>query len=283
MISHPRQRLATLLQQPDDRIDLVEAALCIAQEADPDRDLSFCTTLLDEIAASIAPHLPHERYPMRWLKVINEHLFGKWGFQGNTDNYYDPRNSYLPEVLERRTGIPITLSLVYWAIAQRLNFPMEGIGMPGHFLLRPQGPDLEIYVDPFHQGEILFPQDCQARLRSIYGDSIELQPHDLAPVSHRHFLGRMLLNLKVIYIKTGSLAPALRTVEQLLLLDPQRPQEHRDRGLLLYELERWQEAYPALERYVQYQEAQGLAGQRAQDLPVIRQLLETIRTALPNL
>ncbi|MGA1264149.1 MAG: hypothetical protein ACO331_09625 [Prochlorothrix sp.] len=72
MISHPRQRLALLLQQPDDRIDLVEAALCIAQEADPDRDLSFCTTLLDEIAASIAPHLPHERYPMRWLKVINE-------------------------------------------------------------------------------------------------------------------------------------------------------------------------------------------------------------------
>ncbi|KKI98029.1 SirB1 family protein [Prochlorothrix hollandica] len=276
----PRQRFEAAIDQPDAAIDLVAAALCIAQETYPDRDLSPCLEQLDAIAATIAPRLPAERYPLRWIQIINQHLFQDLGFRGNTDNYYDPRNSFLNDVLERRTGIPISLSLVYGAVAQRLGFPLEGIGMPGHFLLRPQVDAMELYVDAFHQGEVLFPQDCEARLQQIYGMPVSLKAEHLEPVSQRQFLARLLTNLKVIYIKTGAFTQALAMVDWLLLLHPDRPQDHRDRGLLLYELQRWQEAYPELTLYVQYQEAQGLAGNQAQDLPVIRRLLETLRSAL---
>ena len=154
-----RQHFYQEVQQPDEQINLERAALYIAQEEYPDLDVDEYLNALDMMADDVREQLPIESYPLKILKTINHYLYGNLGFAGNTENYYDPRNSFLNDVIDRRTGIPITLSLVYLAIAQRLDFPMVGIGMPGHFLIRPIQEDMDIFVDAFSQGEILFPPD----------------------------------------------------------------------------------------------------------------------------
>jgi regulator of sirC expression with transglutaminase-like and TPR domain len=137
-------------------------------------------------------------------------LYGDLGFTGNNSNYYDPRNSFLNDVLARRTGIPITLALVYLEIARRIGFPMIGIGMPGHFMIRPDFEDSEIFIDTFNHGEILFAEDCRQKLMNIYQQKIPALTAALVPpVTKRQFIARMLNNLQVIYLDRGELARAM--------------------------------------------------------------------------
>jgi regulator of sirC expression with transglutaminase-like and TPR domain len=196
-------------------------------------------------------------------------LYDDLGYKGNTSDYYDPRNSYLNEVIDRHTGIPITLSLVYLEIARRLDFPMVGIGMPGHFLIRPEFEDTGIFVDAFNQGEILFEQDCEQRLAQIYGHPVPLQPMFLQPVSPRQLLVRMLTNLKFIYLNRKDLARALAVVEYILLLLPDAAMELRDRGLLYYQLGYKSNASQDLEIYLAMLP-------NAEDADAIRRLLEQL-------
>ncbi|MEO0947819.1 MAG: transglutaminase-like domain-containing protein, partial [Cyanobacteria bacterium J06641_5] len=125
------------IRKPEEQLDLARAALYIAQEERPDLDPEAYLRRLDRMAAEIYERLPAERYPLRIVRTINSYLFDCLKFRGNTEDYYDPRNSFLDEVLTRRCGIPIALSLVYIEVARRLQFPMVGIGLPGHFLIRP--------------------------------------------------------------------------------------------------------------------------------------------------
>lgn len=246
-----RQRFSSAIQGDDANIDLAYAALCIAQEEYPDLVPETYLAALDDMAARLAAQMPRERYPLRVLQAINRFLFDELGFRGNEADYYDPRNSFLNQVLERRTGIPISLSLVYLELAQRIGFPMQGVGMPGHFIVRPRVEDMQIYVDPFNKGEILFMEDCQRRLEALHGQPLEMTPEMLPEVSSRQFLTRMLTNLKIIYIQREAFGKALAAVERLLLLSPDQPIELRDRGLLLYELEQWHEAIAPLQRYIE--------------------------------
>ncbi len=243
-----RERFSAEIQA--EPIDLGRAALWIAQEAYPDLDVEEYLAALDEMAAELQERLPRERYPLRILKALNQYLFEDLGFRGNHHNYYDPRNSFLNEVIDRRTGIPITLSIVYLELARRVDFPMAGVGMPGHFLVRPLFEGAEIFVDPFHQGEILFPEDCQERLAQIYGPGVPWQDHYLQPTPPRLILVRLLNNLKQIYLRRGDLEPALAAVERILLLIPEALVHLRDRGLLYYRLGRWQEARRDLRQYL---------------------------------
>ncbi len=245
-----RQRFYQEIHQPDEQIDLAAAALYIAQEEYSDLDVEEYLNALDTMAAEVEERLPAEPYPLRILQAINQYLYEDLKFSGNTESYYDPRNSYLNEVIDRRTGIPITLSLVYLELARRIHFPMVGIGMPGHFLIRPIGDEMEIYVDPFHQGEVLFAQDCQERLSQIYGKPIEIRPEFLQPISPRHFLARMLSNLKAIYLTQSDIPRSLAVIERILLLFPDAAMEQRDRGLLYYQTGRWTEACQDLENYL---------------------------------
>jgi regulator of sirC expression with transglutaminase-like and TPR domain len=244
-----RQRLYRLLHQPEP-FNLAEAALYIAQETYPDLQIEGCLNTLDEIAAAIRSDLPQERYPLKVIRTINRHLFETLGFRGNEQDYYDPRNSFLNDVLNRRTGIPITLSLVYLEVAHRLDFPMVGINFPGHFLIRPQHEDMEIYVDPFHQGEVLFPQDCQAKLEALYQQNVELRETFFDVIEPRQFLVRLLTNLKHIYLNQGQLQECLAVSERLLLVNPEAVGERRDRGLLYYQLGRWVEARQDFQDYL---------------------------------
>jgi regulator of sirC expression with transglutaminase-like and TPR domain len=257
------------ISYPDEEIDLAYAALCIAQAQRPDLDPSLYFQRLDTWAAQLQTQLPQERYPLKILKAVNQFLYQDLGFHGNTTNYYDPNNSFLDQVLERRTGIPITLALVYMEVAKRIGFPLEGVGMPGHFILRPAIKEMELYVDAFHEGEILFFQDCEARFQEIYGPEAVLKPTHLVPVSNSQFLARLLTNLKAIYLQRRDLTQALGAIEGILLLFPHWWGEQRDRGLILYELRRWEEARSILQSYVQ-------ANPEASDTIVIQQLLRQL-------
>ncbi|MBE9146871.1 SirB1 family protein [Planktothrix mougeotii] len=262
-----RQRFFQEIQQPEEQIDLAKAALYIAQEEYPEIEPEEYLNALDTMASEILERLPQERYPLRVIQTINHYLYEDLGFRGNQNNYYDAKNSYFNEVINRRTGIPITLSLVYLELCKRIDFPMVGIGMPGHFLIRPEFEDAKIYVDAFNQGEILFPEDCTTRLTQIYQQPIEMQPEFLAAVNPRQFLGRMLMNLKVIYLNEGKIEQALGVIERILLLFPDSVNEKRDRGILYYHQEQWREAQQDLENYLEILPM-------AQDAAIIRQILD---------
>ncbi len=246
-------------------INLAEAALYVAQEEYPQLEVAGYLKRLDQMAEQV--QLPSDRYPLKIIQAINRLLYEELEFRGNSQDYYDPRNSFLNQVLDRRTGIPITLSLVYLEIAQRLDFPMVGVGFPGHFLIRPDLEEIGIYVDCFEQGEILFEQDCQVRLQRLYGAEVKLEPGFFNPVNPRQFLVRMLTNLKQIYLNQGEIAKCLAVVERILLVTPDAPTELRDRGVLCYHLGRWGEARQDLNRYL-------LTDPDPQDQAMIQQLLK---------
>ena len=265
-----RQFFYQEISQPDEQINLASSALYIAQEEYPDLDPGEYLNALDTMAAEIQQRLPAEPYPLRIIQSINQYLYDDLGFTGNTDNYYDPRNSFLNEVIERRVGIPITLSLIYLEVARRIDFPMIGVGMPGHFIIRPDVPQMEIFVDAFNRGEVLFPEDCQQRLTEIYGQPVTLQSGFLESITNRQFLARMLTNLKFIYLNQQEWEKALAAVERILLLFPEAPLELRDRGFIHYKLDHWVAAGDDLENYL-------AKVPNASDAPEIRLLLNQLR------
>ena len=265
-----RQRFYQEVQQPDAAINVAAAALYIAQEEYPELEVDVYLNALDVMAEEARDLLPKEPYPLKILRALNHYFFEDLGFRGNTRDYYDLRNSYLNDVLERRIGIPITLALIYLEVANRIDFPMVGVGMPGHFLIRPTIEDMDIYIDPFHRGEIMFEQDCQDRLQQIYGNMAQLRPHDhLKAVSPKAALARMLGNLKLIHLHYRDVPKALAAIDRILLMFPKAPSELRDRGLLYYQQGQLAEALQDLELYL-------LERPDAQDAYEIRHVIEQI-------
>jgi len=265
-LSSARQYFYQEIQQSDEHIDLAKSALYIAQEEYPNLHPEEYLNALQTMAWELQERLPSSRYPLRIVQSINQYLYEDLKFSGNKIDYYDPRNSFFNDVIDRRVGIPITLALVYLEVARRIDFPMVGVGMPGHFLIRPDIPDIEIFVDAFNSGEIIFAQDCEERLSQLYQQPVTLQPEFLAVVSHRQFLARMLTNLKFIYIKQQNLEKTLGAIERILLLFPGLTVELRDRGLIYYQLGYYPQAVDDLQNYL-------AKVPDAEDASVIRQLL----------
>jgi regulator of sirC expression with transglutaminase-like and TPR domain len=206
----PRDRFQSEIEKPDRELNLARAALYIAQIVNPDLEIDRHLDTLDRMAETVKPRLPQSRYPLKVVGAINEYLYGELGFYGNEGDYYNPRNSFLNDVLERRTGIPISLALVYLEIADRLDFPMVGVGMPGHFIIRPNLPELEFFVDTFNGGEIMFVEDCRQKLIDLYQQDIPVLPPSLLdPVTKRQILFRMLNNLQAIYLQSADFNSAL--------------------------------------------------------------------------
>ena len=197
-------RFADIVSGPEEGLDLAEAALLIAAHAQPDLDVAAAIDRLDAIAASC---------PEPTLDSLRLHLFSTLGFRANQENYADPRNSFLHEVLERRVGIPITLSVVTMEVGRRVGVPIAGIGLPGHFLVKHEAVP-PVLFDPFGGGRLVDVDDCRQLLREIYGDSVKLSPAMLAPVGPLTILSRMLANLKQVYLA----AAELRDVEWVLRL-----------------------------------------------------------------
>jgi regulator of sirC expression with transglutaminase-like and TPR domain len=236
--------------------ELAAAALTIARVEYPSLDASTYLNELSRMGNEAAERIARAGGDrLASVKVLNEYLYDEQGFVGNRDRYDDPRNSYLNEVLERRTGIPITLAVVYLEVARRAGLRVAGVNFPGHFLLRAsdstprQGSDFVI-IDPFHGGALLSEVDCRELLRQHVGDEAAFDRSLLEPATKHQIIVRMLVNLKRLYVRMRSF-PQARFISHLLLtVDPSAISELRDRGLLAYHLQDFAAALRDLEEYL---------------------------------
>ncbi|MFN7973743.1 MAG: transglutaminase-like domain-containing protein [Acidobacteriota bacterium] len=247
-----RCELERCLRAPDDAIDVVEASMFIALEDDPELDIAGCrarlAALCDGGRRAVLGRTA-DADPRGAIAALNGFLFDEQGFRGNEGDYYDPRNSYINEVLARGTGIPITLSVIYMAVARAAAMPMVGIGLPGHFIVRTAaGPP--VYVDPYNRGAILTLPECERIARTFLGNRRAPVAPFLAPVAPRRILARMLTNLKGIYLKAGDDGKAAATLEKLMLVDGSLAIEERDLGLLYLRQRRFPQGYARLRHYV---------------------------------
>ncbi|HVF27621.1 MAG TPA: tetratricopeptide repeat protein [Pyrinomonadaceae bacterium] len=246
-----RGRFARLALRPDREFNVAEVALLVAAEDDPRCDVGRCLALLDEWGGEAQTRLGDERGAAR-IAAFNSFMFEELGFTGNQQNYYDPRNSFLNQVLERRTGIPITLSIVYREVARRAGLSAVGVGFPGHFLVRvAEGFSEGLLVDPFNRA-IVDEQDCQEWLDDMYGAQVPLTAEHLRTATPREIIIRLLGNLKGIYAGAHLHRRALAVVERILLLAPQAFDERRDRGAVLAQLGRYAEAVTDFKTYLAF-------------------------------
>lgn len=229
-MTDPADAFADLMARDDDEIELERAALLFAAAEYPELDVADALRAVDRLAEAVRPRLAGRESAAGVVGAFAEAVHGELGFHGNAEAYYDPRNSYLNEVMARRLGIPITLAAIYLALGRRLGLPFEGVGMPGHFLVRYADPFRPLLVDPFADGVILTDADCANRLRGLYGPRARLTPAMLQAVGTRAILFRMLSNLKGIYVREQDWPRTVRTIDQLLLVQPGASAEYRDRA-----------------------------------------------------
>ncbi len=239
------------------RCDLAGAALEIARIAYPDLDPAPWLRRLDELAAAVAPRVSPQMAPADAVAELTRFLFEECGFRGNQDDYYDPRNSFLNDVLERRLGIPISLSVLMIEIGNRIGLDVEGVGFPGHFLVRINTDGAPLLIDPFHAGTPVDDADLLARLRSLSQasrgggpDFAHVPDEFLEAASERGILGRMLRNLLRIWLEKDDHAHALAAVDLLLVLTPHAADDIRTRGFLYEELDCPAAAAEDLRRYL---------------------------------
>ncbi len=191
--------------------------------------------------------------PLETIVVLNRVLFQEEGFSGNRDNYYEIENSYLDKVLARRTGIPITLSILYMEIARQVGLPLQGIGLPGHFVVgfwSPFGKRMPaLVVDPFDDGKLLSPDDCAAMVHAAYGEDVRFTPDWMQPMSNRQILARVLNNLKHIFVSMAQDRDALRIIDMILAVQPDAIWELKERGMIYYRMGAFVLALADLRRY----------------------------------
>jgi regulator of sirC expression with transglutaminase-like and TPR domain len=233
-------------------VPLAEAALIIACEEYPQLELSPYLDMLDNMADIAQSKISPSDGPVETIEKINSVLFESFGFRGNEENYYDPRNSFFNDVLDRRVGIPITLSTLYIEVARRLKFPIAGVGMPGHFIVKYFTPREEFFIDPYHGGEILTRDNCRDLLQQRYGDSLEFSDQLLGRATNHQILWRMLNNLKDIYLKGHAIDKCLSIVDMMLMVDSEDLTQFRDRGLLRLQLRQFEGARKDLEYYLKH-------------------------------
>jgi regulator of sirC expression with transglutaminase-like and TPR domain len=266
------------LQGPDAQIDLARVALAIACDEYPRLDVSSSLRRLDALADAVRAALSVEAGIDARLAALDRHLFQAEGFAGDPDAYYDPRNSYLNDVLERRRGIPITLSVVYLEVGWRLGLALEPVGFPGHFLVMLAGAAPPVLIDPFNGGYRPSREALLARLVPMFGAAAAptVLPRALAPVPRREVIARILRNLKAIHVQAGDWPRALRVTDRLVTVSPGQPAELRDRASLYERLDAHAQAY---QDYVHYLDR----APDAADAASVRARLELLRPRVTRL
>lgn len=245
-----RESFLQLAALDEETFPLDRAALALASEEYPDLDSQTYLRKLDSYAASAEVLIGEDRNAVNFIESINEVLFVQEGLRGNNDDYYDPRNSYLNEVIERRLGIPITLSVIYIEVARRIGFPISGVGFPGHFLVKHSSGGRETVIDPYNLGRILTTKECQELLDKFHNGAVQMSQSLLQPMEKKAIMTRMLYNLKGIYTQKEQYQKAISVIEKILMLNPQTPSELRDRGLLFMQTSLFAKAVGDLESYL---------------------------------
>lgn len=249
----PAERWKEIAAGPEEEIDLVEAALLIAAHEYPGLDILACIGRLEELGTELKRRLRRDISPTETVIALNRYLFDELGFSGNTQDYYDPRNSFLNDVLDRRLGIPLTLSIVYVEVGRRLGLALHGVSFPGHFLVKCAVRDGVIVLDPYERGASLSLEDLQQRLRVLRGGTPpppEVARHMLAAAGKKDVLARMLRNLKSIYLERRDPGRALAAADRIIALEPRAADEYRDRAALYLELECFRAALSDFHNYL---------------------------------
>ena len=235
----PAERWKDIASGPEAGIDLAEAALVIAAEEYRDLDIPAYLARIEEMAAALRRRLRRDISATETIIALNHYLFDELGFSGNAADYYDPRNSFLNDVLDRRLGIPLTLSVIYMEVGRRVGLALHGVAFPGHFLVKCVVRNGAIVLDPYARGTSLGLDDLQQRLRALHGG--EPRPESvrqlLTAASKKEILARMLRNLKSIYVKRRDLDRALSAADRLIVLEPEAAEEYRDRAGIYLGLE----------------------------------------------
>ena len=273
MATHLDDALAQLARDPAAPLDLAEIALLFARDEFPFLDVEAHLNELDAMAHEARPylqgHLAHQ------VQGLCRYLFHDMGFRGNQSNYYDARNSYFNMVLERRLGIPISLSAVTMAIGKRVGLDIAGIGLPGHFIVKATDPRQEILIDPFAGGRILSHEDCETLVRQATGMSFEASPLALEPIPLGLMVQRMLNNLKAIYLKSDDWQRSIRILERLRQLNPHDVMLRRDLGMCHLRFGQPGKAIDHLRRYLEQ-------AAEADDVAKVRLLLASARRWFRN-
>jgi len=253
------QSFESVVNKEDARIDLARACLMIAQDAYPGLEVERYLGEIERMAIRLRGRQPDTGGPEERVATLNQFLFDDLGFWGNTEDYYDPRNSYLNEVIDRKTGIPITLAILYMELGRRVGLPLEGVSFPGHFLVRLRLRGGVLVLDPFTGGATQSEAELRERLQRVIPEGVadnlpvaEL-PLDqfLEPASNRQILARVLRNLKGIYRETDKPERMLDVLNRMLLVAPDASAELRDRGLVYQRLECYRAALKDLSDYAE--------------------------------
>jgi regulator of sirC expression with transglutaminase-like and TPR domain len=245
-----RQSFSDIAALDERSFFLDRAALAMGLEDYPGLDIHEYLRRLDTLAARTDVLAGIDRSAINIIQSLNEVLFVQEGLRGNSEDYYDPRNSYLNEVLDHKSGIPISLSVIYIEVARRIGFLIDGVGFPGHFFVKYTEKDREIFIDVFNMGKILTLNDCQELLDRVYGGAASVNPSLLQAMDKRAIISRMLYNLKGIYYQKEQYNKALSIVERILILNPGLLSEIRDRGLLYMQTSLFAKALADLEFYL---------------------------------
>jgi regulator of sirC expression with transglutaminase-like and TPR domain len=252
-------RFAELLGREDSRIDLARACLMIAQDAYPELDVERYLGEIERLAHRLRSRLPQPLGAEERVVALNQFLYEELGYSGNTEEYYDPRNSYLNEVIDRKTGIPITLSILYMEVGRRIGLPLEGVSFPGHFLVRLRLRGGVLILDPFAGGAPQSEEDLRERLQRVIPEDAALEvpvaelPLDqfLEPATNRQILSRVLRNLKGVYHDADKPELLLGVLNRMLLVSPDASAELRERGLVYQRLECFRAALKDLTDYAE--------------------------------
>jgi regulator of sirC expression with transglutaminase-like and TPR domain len=230
--------------------DLTRIALEIARDHNPAQNAAACLMRIDALADRVRDRCPPKAKVHQILGHINWVLFIEERFRGNLEEYYDPRNSFLDDLLVRKSGIPISLAVLYKAVAERVGLELQGVNLPTHFVLRTGTGLEEIFVDPFHAGAILDRDGCAKLVADNTGEPIQLTDAHFQACSTAVIVKRMLNNLKGIYLRAEEFSSAVAVVERLAVLSPDDPSETRDLGLVLLQSGRAGEAIDPLRTYL---------------------------------
>ena len=265
-----RTSLAEELSCSEAELNLGRACLLIAAEEYSQLSVALYLARLDQVAEEVKDRLANETAPLVVLNDLVKTLYERRQYKGNRMAYYAPRNSCLNDVLDRGTGIPLTLGIVLLEIGWRLDLALEGVNFPGHFLVRYVGSEVRLLIDPFDGGRIHFEDEAQKLLDQGYGGAVAMREKFLRPASKKDMLARLLTNLKGIYSNIGDDRRALGVVERLMMISPTSPLESRSRGILLARLGRHTDAANQLEAYLRISPS-------ANDWTRVRELVRELR------
>ena len=248
--------------------NLIEKCLKLAQILEyHDLDISKYIKKINEIGNSLSLKINEIKNPTYLISMLNEYLFDELGFRGAEEDYYDPGNSFLNVVFDKKTGIPITLSIIYAEIAKNIGLDLQIVGFPGHVIVKYKN---EIILDPFYRGRLLTIDNLEEILDRNFGDGVEFIPEYLNEATTEQLLTRLLRNLKNSYTQSYAYDKAMKSTDMILGMEPESPEEIRDKGILEERLLRYDKALPLLNKYLELQP-------EADDADFILELIKSVR------